>query len=98
MKRGWVLSLSLATVPHPRSPIPMCRIPIVRWIANAAARFSGRYGAITRQAEVQRCSRQTVYNHASLVVEGVRAEYTDGPARERLLRENQELRLENDQL
>ncbi|HEX3448457.1 MAG TPA: hypothetical protein VHS97_09405 [Isosphaeraceae bacterium] len=33
-------------------------------VRNAAAVFSGSYGAITRQAEQAGCSRQTVYDHA----------------------------------
>jgi hypothetical protein len=36
-------------------------------IRNAAAVFSGCYGAVTRRAEEARCSRQTVYEHARLV-------------------------------
>src|SRR4051794_8906174 len=34
------------------------------WVRNAAAAFSGCYGAVTRQAEHAWCSRQTVYDHA----------------------------------
>ena len=64
----------------------MFTIPITRYIANAAARFSGRNGAVTRQARDQGCSRQTVYNHASEVVEAIQVEHSDGPPRERLLR------------
>lgn len=37
------------------------------WVRNAAAVFSGCYGAITRQAEQAGCSRQTVYDHARQV-------------------------------
>jgi hypothetical protein len=33
-------------------------------VRNAAAVFSGCYGAITRRAEQAGCSRQTVYQHA----------------------------------
>jgi hypothetical protein len=33
-------------------------------VRNAAAAFSGSYGAVTRQAELAGCSRQTVYDHA----------------------------------
>ncbi len=33
-------------------------------VRNAAAVFSGSYGAVTRQAEQAGCSRQTVYQHA----------------------------------
>ncbi len=34
------------------------------WVRNAAAVFSGAYGAVTRQAERAGCSRQTIYEHA----------------------------------
>lgn len=37
------------------------------WVRNAAAVFSGTYGAVTRQAEQAGCSRQTVYDHARQV-------------------------------
>jgi hypothetical protein len=36
-------------------------------VRNAAAVFSGRYGAVTRQAEQAGCSRQTIYDHARRV-------------------------------
>src|SRR3954470_9205453 len=36
-------------------------------VRNAAAVFSGGYGAVTRQAEQAGCSRQTVYDHARQV-------------------------------
>ena len=36
-------------------------------ICNAAAVFSGCYGAVTRQAAEAGCSRQTVYEHARQV-------------------------------
>ena len=38
----------------------MFKLPIRTWILNAAAVFSGRHGAVTRQAEQAGCSRQTV--------------------------------------
>jgi hypothetical protein len=76
----------------------MFTIPITRYIANAAARFSGRNGAVTRQAQIQGCSRQTVYDDACEVVEAIQVQHSDGPSRERLLRENQELCRENGQL
>ncbi|MCA1684422.1 MAG: hypothetical protein LC745_00245 [Planctomycetia bacterium] len=37
------------------------------FVRNAAAVFSGCYGAVTRQAEQAGCSRQTVYDHARRV-------------------------------
>ena len=36
-------------------------------VRNAAAVFSGCYGAVTRRAEQAGCSRQTVYDHARQV-------------------------------
>jgi hypothetical protein len=76
----------------------MPTIPIPMYIANAAARFSGHHGAVTRAAQIQGCSRQTVYNHASEVHEAIQVEHSGGPSREQLLRENEELRRENGQL
>jgi len=76
----------------------MCKIPLVLWIAHAAARFTGPHGAVTQQAQEEGCSRQTVYNHASQVLEAVRVEHSGRPSRKQLLRENQELRRENGQL
>jgi len=76
----------------------MFTLPITLYIANAAARFSGRYGAVTRQAPNQGCSRQTVYVHASEVVEAIEVEHSDGPSRQPLLRENGKLRREYGQL
>jgi hypothetical protein len=49
----------------------MFTLAISLYIANAAARFSGRHGAVIQQAQDQGCSRQTVYNHASEVVEAI---------------------------
>lgn len=76
----------------------MCKIPVALWIANAAACLSGHHGAVTRQAQVHQVSRQTVYNHAHEVQEAIQVEHSEAPSRERLLRENQELRRENGQL
>jgi hypothetical protein len=42
----------------------MFMLPVRTWILNAAAVFSGRHGAVTRQADQAGCSRQTVYQHA----------------------------------
>lgn len=42
----------------------MNTLSVRTWVRNAAAVFSGRYGAVTRQAEQAGCSRQTVYDHA----------------------------------
>jgi hypothetical protein len=42
----------------------MFKLPVRTWILNAAAVLSGQHGAVTRQAEQSRCSRETVYEHA----------------------------------
>src|SRR5271155_2950653 len=43
------------------------------WVRNAAAVFSGCYGAVTRQAKQAGCSRQTVYDHAHQVEQRLQA-------------------------
>lgn len=52
----------------------MMTLPIRTWVCNAAAVFTGRYGAVTRQAEQAGCSRQTVYEHARRVERRLQAE------------------------
>ena len=76
----------------------MRTIPFVRWIANAAARFTGPHGAVTEQAQQTGCSRQCVYDHAQKVLAAVEAQHGGGPTREQLIQENEALRRENAQL
>src|SRR5262245_8494763 len=77
----------------------MCTIPFLGWITNAAARFSGRRGAVAEQAQQSSCSRQCVYDHARKVLAAVETEHgNSGPTREQLIRENATLRHENGQL
>ena len=45
----------------------MSALSLRTWVRNAAAVFSGAYGAVTRRAEEAGCSRQTVYEHARQV-------------------------------
>jgi len=45
----------------------MITIPIRDLVRNAAAVFSGAYGAVSRRAQQAGCSRQTVYDHARQV-------------------------------
>jgi hypothetical protein len=52
----------------------MFNLPVRTWILNAAAVFSGRHGAVTRQAEQAGCSRQTVYQHAQKLEQRLAAE------------------------
>ncbi len=75
----------------------MFTIAVALYLANAAARFCGRHGAVTRAAQIQGCSRQTIYHHACEVAEAI-VEHSQQPSREQLLRHNQELRRENCQL
>ena len=76
----------------------MCKISFRGWIANAAARFTGNYGAVTEQAEQAGCSRQSVYDHADKVLAAVEVEHGGGATREQLIRENAALRRENAEL
>jgi hypothetical protein len=70
----------------------MLRLPIRTWVLNAAAVFSGHYGAVTRQAQAAGCSRQTVYHHAGKVERELALRGDDGPDVEALRADNQELR------
>ena len=76
----------------------MFKIPVVVWIANAAAHLAGAHGGVTRQADAADCSRQSVYDHAQKVRAAVEAEHSGGPTRADLIQENQHLRLENARL
>jgi hypothetical protein len=62
----------------------MFKLSVRTWILNAAAVFSGRHGAVTRQAEQAGCSRQTVYQHAHKLEQQLAAEpAADSPTEER---------------
>ena len=76
----------------------MCNVTFGRWISNAAARISGTRGAVSGQARQVGCSRQAIYEQARKVCDAVADEYSGGPTREQLIRENQALRHENAQL
>jgi hypothetical protein len=76
----------------------MLTIPFATWIANAAAGLTGLYGAVTRQAEVADCSRQTIYEHAQKVQAAVQDAHDGGPTRAELIERNQHLGQENAQL
>ena len=60
----------------------MFKLPVRTWILNAAAVFSGRHGAVTRQAEQAGCSRQTVYQHAHKLEQRLGDESATAPAAE----------------
>src|SRR5262245_7560229 len=76
----------------------MLTIPIVGWIAKAAARFLGHSGAVTEQAQQTGCSRQCVDDHARKVLAAVEAEHCGRPTRAELIPQNEALRRENAQL
>jgi hypothetical protein len=76
----------------------MRTLPFVRWIANAAARFTGPHGAVTVQAQQAGCSRQCVYDHARKVLAAVEAQHGGGPTPDELIRQNEALRREHAQL
>lgn len=50
-----------------RRASPVTTLSLRCFVRNAAAVFSGCYGAVTRRAEQAGCSRQTVYEHARQV-------------------------------
>ena len=76
----------------------MYTIPLVGWIANAAARLTGPRGAVTQQAQETGCCRQTIYNHAQAVKSAVEAQHSGRPTLEEAIRENTALRRENAEL
>ena len=76
----------------------MCTITVVRWITNAAVRFSGTHGAVSSQARRADCSRQAIYDQARKVHDAVEAECSPGPPRAQLMREIEALRRENTEL
>src|SRR5690606_8484168 len=71
-----------ATIPSTAKGLPMMTLSLSTWVRNAAAVFSGSYGAVTRQAEQAGCSRQTVYQHARLVERRLQAAEVPAPAPE----------------
>ena len=73
----------------------MHTIPLIGWIANAAARLTGVRGAVTLRAQESGCCRQSVYTHARKVTSAVAAEHDGGPTRAELIGENEALRREN---
>jgi hypothetical protein len=48
----------------PRRASPVTTLSLRSFVRNAAAVFSGGYGAVTRRAEQAGCSRQTLYEQA----------------------------------
>ncbi len=76
----------------------MIKVPLRRWIGNAAAVLFGSHGDVAEAARQAGCSRQTVYDHADRVEQAVRDAQLLGPTREELLAQLEQLRAENAQL
>jgi len=76
----------------------MRTIPVVTWIANAAACLAGPYGAVTGLARRAGCSRQAAYDQAGKVRDAVAGRDPRGPGRGELLEEIGRLRRRNDEL
>jgi hypothetical protein len=76
----------------------VAKLSFLTWLGNTAARFLGKHGAVTEQAQQADCSRQTVYDHARKVQQAVVEAQLPGPSRDELLHDNERLRAENQQL
>ena len=57
----------------------MSTLSLRTWVRNAAAVFSGAYGAVSRRAEEVGCSRQAVYEHARQVEHRLRPPQAPDP-------------------
>jgi hypothetical protein len=73
----------------------MFSLPVVTWIGNAAAVFSGQWGAVSRRAQEVGCRREAMDQQARRVAQAVGEERVGGPSREALLAEHQRLREEH---
>jgi hypothetical protein len=76
----------------------MFKLPLLRWIGNAAAVLFGSHGDVTQAAQQAGCSRQTVYDHAQRVQQAVADAQLPGPSRQELLSHIEQLRQNNAQL
>jgi hypothetical protein len=76
----------------------MFKLPLRRWIGNAAAVLLGSHGQVSQAATQASCSRQTVYDHAGKVQQALEDAQLPGPARAELLRQIGQLREENARL
>jgi hypothetical protein len=76
----------------------MLNVPVETWIGNAAAVFSGAWGAVTRRAQQSGYSRTAVYTHARRVGPAVASAQAGGSRYDALWQENKRLKAENDAL
>src|SRR6516165_10213765 len=73
----------------------MTTLSPLTWIGNAAAVWTGPWGAVADHARAAGCSRQAAYQHADRVLQAVADAQTGGPARAQLLADRDRLRQEN---
>src|SRR6516165_8672475 len=76
----------------------MLKLPLRRWIGNAAAVLFGCHGDVVEAARQAGCSRQTVYDHAVRVEQAIEDAQLPGPSRHELLSQLERLRGDNAQL
>jgi hypothetical protein len=72
----------------------MSILPLTDWIRNAAAALSSSFGAVSAQARLAGCSRQTVYDHAHKVQAALDLQQSACPHCQQLRLQNQQLRHE----
>lgn len=73
----------------------MFKLPLRRWIGNAAAVLLGAHGDVTAAARHSGCSRQTVYDHSEKVQHALEQAHLPGPCRSELLAQIEQLRQDN---
>lgn len=76
----------------------MLNVPVETWLGNAAAVFSGAWGAVTRRAQQSGDSRTAVYTHARRVGQAVASAQAGGISYDALWQANKRLKAENDAL
>jgi hypothetical protein len=70
----------------------MSILPLTLWIRNAAAALCDSFGAVSQQARLADCSRQTVYDHAHKVQTALELQQSGCPHCQQLRQDNQQLR------
>lgn len=72
----------------------MSILPLTDWIRNAAAALASSFGAVSQQARLAGCSRQTVYDHAHKVQAALDLQQSGCPHCQQLRQQNRQLRLD----
>jgi hypothetical protein len=73
----------------------MFKLPLCRWIGNAAAVLLGCHGDVSKAARDANCSRQSVYDHAQRVEQALAEAQLPGPSRAELLTQFEQLHQDN---